>query len=62
MEDVIERLIESDEPSMHLRARIKILGESCGSTTARELQIIEQVSFGRVGRCEPEEDERVCHL
>ena len=36
--DVIERLLESQEPSIRWKTRVAILGESPGSTEVRELQ------------------------
>jgi hypothetical protein len=38
MENVIKRLLESNEPSIRLRTRTEVLGESIRSRTARELQ------------------------
>ena len=39
MENVVKKLLESNEPSIRLRTRTKLLGESIGSRTAREIQL-----------------------
>jgi hypothetical protein len=38
MENVVKRLLESNEPSIRLRTRTEVLGESIRSRTAREIQ------------------------
>ncbi len=38
MENVVKKLLESNEPSIRLRTRTEVLGESIGSRTAREIQ------------------------
>jgi len=38
MENVVKKLLESNEPSIRLRTRTEVLGESIESRTAREIQ------------------------
>jgi hypothetical protein len=38
MENVVKKLLESNEPSIRLRTRTEVLGESIGSRVAREIQ------------------------